>query len=56
MSGPDELGMSAAVKLVASEPLAAAVEGLNGKAAGSKQDKRGGKPFLVSLLPLFQSK
>lgn len=56
MSGPDELGTSAAVKLAASEPLAAATEALNGKAAGSKQDKRGGKPSLVCLLPLFQSK
>lgn len=52
MSGPDELGTSASVKLAACEPLAAAMEALNGKAAGSKQDKRGGKPSLVFVAPL----
>lgn len=56
LSGPDELGTSAAVKLAASEPLTAAMEALNGEAAGSKQDKRGGKPSLVCLLPLLQLK
>lgn len=38
MSGPDELEMSAAVKLAACVPLAIATDALKRRAVGSKQD------------------
>lgn len=38
MSGPDELEMSAAVKLVTCVPLTIATEALKRRAVGSKQD------------------